>query len=99
MHIKKNDNVVVVSGKDKGKKGKVMQVLPDERKVLVDGINVVKKHTRPKPPKVPQGGIMEKAMPVDASNVMLVCPQCSAVVRAARKESHRVCRKCKEIIP
>lgn len=96
MHVKKEDTVVVLAGKDKGKRGKVLQVMPGKSKVMVDGVNVVKKHTKPRPPKVPQGGILEKAMPIDASNVMLVCPACSAPTRPMRKDKTRVCRKCKE---
>lgn len=98
-HVKKDDMVLIVAGKDKDKKGKVLSVEPAKGKVLVDGVNVVKKHTRPRPPKVPQGGILEKAMPIDLSNVMLVCPKCSEPVRPLRKDHSRVCRKCKEILP
>ena len=98
MHVKKDDTVKVIAGKDKGKQGKVLEVLPSKNKVLVEGVNVVKKHTRPRPPKVPQGGILEKAMPVSASNVMLVCPQCSVPVRPKRSDKTRVCRKCNEQI-
>jgi len=103
LHVKKDDTVMVVSGKDKGKKGKVMKALPKEGKVLVDGINIAKKHTKPKPPKVPRGGILEKAQPVDTSKVMLMCAKCDKPVRVkfhlsddGRKE--RICRKCGEEI-
>ncbi len=98
MHIKKDDKVKVIAGKYRGKEGKVLQVMPDERKLLVDGVNIVKKHTKPRPPKVPQGGILEKAMPVEASNVMLVCSQCSLPVRPKRANKARVCRRCNEEI-
>ncbi|MBI2264358.1 MAG: 50S ribosomal protein L24 [Armatimonadetes bacterium] len=102
-HVKKDDNVMILSGRDKGKKGKVLQVLPDEGKVLVDGINVVKRHTRPRPPKIPQGGILEKALPICASRVMLVCPKCGKATRTGRKfmesgEKVRLCKKCGEQI-
>lgn len=98
MHVKKDDTVVVLTGKDEGKRGKVLEVLPGKKKVLVDGVNVMKKHTRPQPPKVPQGGILEKAMPINASNVMLVCPQCSVPTRVRREDKKRFCRKCNEPI-
>ena len=72
--IRSNDEVVVITGKDKGRRGKIMQVLVDEGKVLVQGINRVKKHVKPNPNAGVQGGIIEKEMPMDASNVMLVNP-------------------------
>jgi large subunit ribosomal protein L24 len=102
IRIKKSDNVVVLSGKDKGKRAKVLEVNPEKTTVLVEGVNVMKKHTKPRPPKVPQGGILEKAMPIHVSNVMLVCPHCDKPVRIKTRETggerDRVCRKCKEII-
>ncbi|MGB3919443.1 50S ribosomal protein L24 [Thiothrix litoralis] len=72
--IRSNDEVVVITGKDKGRRGKVMQVLVEEGKVLVQGINRVKKHVKPNPNAGVQGGIIEKEMPLDNSNVMLVNP-------------------------
>jgi len=106
VHVRKDDTVVVLAGKDRGKKGKVTEVLPAKQRVLVEGVNTVKKHTRPRPPRFPQGGIVEKSMPVDASNVMLVCPRCSKPTRNAHKEVQqdgqtrnvRVCKKCGEEI-
>jgi large subunit ribosomal protein L24 len=105
VHVRRGDTVKVITGKDKGKTGKVMEVLPDKGTVLVDGVNVVKRHTRPKPPKVPQGGIMEKALPVQGSKVMLVCknPRCGKPTRIAHKvfeDGHkgRVCKHCQEEI-
>lgn len=102
MMVKKNDMVVVLAGKDKGKRGKVLQVLHKRGKVLVDGVNVAKRHTRPRPPKEPRGGILEKTMPLWASKVMLICPHCSKPIRMARREADsglvRFCKKCgKEI--
>ncbi len=104
MHVKKNDQVLVLSGKDKGKRARVLEVYPRERKVLVEGVNVVKKHTRPRPPKIPQGGILEKSLPIHACKVMLICPNCSAPVRPAYRFTkssikERYCRKCNETIP
>lgn len=102
LRIKKNDTVMVLSGKDKGKRAKILEVNPDKETVLVEGVNVVKKHTKPRPPKVPQGGILEKAMPIHASKVMLVCPHCDTPVRIKMKivgkERYRVCRKCNETL-
>lgn len=72
--IRSNDEVVVITGKDKGRRGKILQVLVDEGKVLVQGINRVKKHVKPNPNAGVQGGIIEKEMPMDISNVMLVNP-------------------------
>ena len=106
-HVKKNDTVMVVSGREKGKRGKVLQVLGEEGRVLVEGVNVVKRHTRAKPPKMPQGGIMDKALPVPVSKVMLVCPRCSRNTRIRRKVTvleggavvkDRICAKCGEVI-
>jgi large subunit ribosomal protein L24 len=99
MHVKKDDTVMVISGRDKGKRARVLSAMPSEGKVLVEGVNVVKRHTKPRPPKVPQGGILEKALPISASNVMWVCPECSRPVRPAYREladgtKERYCRKC-----
>jgi large subunit ribosomal protein L24 len=71
MHVRKNDKVVVIAGKEKGKVGKVVRVLPEENRVLVEGLNKVKRHTKPTQQR-PQGGIIEKEAPIHASNVALV---------------------------
>ena len=102
-HVKKDDTVVVLAGKDKDKRGKVLGVEPQRGKVLVDGVNVVRRHTKPRPPKFPQGGIIEKTLPIDLSNVMLVCPKCNKPTRAANKlqtdgSKIRACRHCNEQI-
>ena len=73
MRIKKNDNVRVMSGNDKGKEGKVLKVFPDAGRIIVEKVNMIKRHTRASK-DVPQGGIIEKEGPINASNVMLVCP-------------------------
>ena len=98
-HVKKDDTVVVLSGKDKDKRGKVLGVEPKRGKVLVDGVNVVRRHTKPRPPRFPQGGIIEKTLPIDLSNVMLVCPECGKPSRTGHKflddgSKVRVCKKC-----
>lgn len=100
--VKKNDTVMVLSGKDKGKKGKVLKVLYKSEKVLVDGVNVVKRHTKPRPPKEPRGGILEKTMPLLACKVMVVCSHCSKPTRIKKEEREekvlRICKQCgKEI--
>lgn len=102
IHVRKGDKVLVLSGKDKGKKGKVVSALPKENKVLVEGVNIIKKHARPTQ-KVPQGGIREIAAPIHLSKVMLICPSCqqpSRIFRRALSDGKRVrgCKKCGEFI-
>jgi len=100
MKIKKGDNVIVISGKDKGKKGKVMEAFPGDRSIIVERVNVVKKHMKPN--RQFQGGIIEKPMPILTHKVMLVCPKCNEPVRTKKKiiddKTVRVCRKCEEIV-
>jgi len=84
MHVKKNDTVIVISGKDKGKKGRVLAAYPRENRVLVEGVNMIKRHTRPNP-KYPQGGIIEREAPIHASNVMLVDPKSGLPTRIGYK--------------
>lgn len=102
LKLKKGDTVVVLSGRDQGKRAKILEVDSKKGTILVEGINVVKKHTKPQPPKVPQGGILEKALHIPADKVMLVCPSCSAPIRPKMKMNgdvkERVCRKCGELI-
>lgn len=97
MTIKAGDNVLVITGKDKGKQGKVMEVFPETNRVTVDGVNVVKKHQKPRSQQ-DKGGIISKVAPIDASNVMVVCPSCGKPSRVAHKEVNgkkvRVCKKC-----
>ena len=100
MNIKKGDTVIVLSGKNKDKKAKVTSVVTKTGKLIVEGVNVVKKHQ--KPTRNFQGGIIEKPLPLFASKVMLVCPRCSQPTRIGVKLSGearvRVCKKCSEII-
>ena len=102
VHVKKNDTVLVLSGKYKGKKSKVVKVMPSEGMIIVEGVNVVKRHSKPRPPKVPQGGILEKAMPIHAGKVMLMCPKCDKAVRIRKSveegKNTRICRKCEASI-
>jgi large subunit ribosomal protein L24 len=102
LNIKKNDTVVVISGDEKGKKGRVLEVYPKKDRVLVERINIIKRHMRPSR-RYTQGGIIEKEAPIHRSNVMLVCPKCDKPTRFGHKilESGvkvRVCKKCKEVI-
>lgn len=101
LNVKKGDTVVVLSGKDKGKQGKITQAMPKKGKVVVEGINKVKRHTKPSV-KAPQGGILTKEMPLHACKVMLVCPACNKPTRVGHKEVNgknvRACKKCGEII-
>lgn len=100
MRLKKGDTVIVLSGKDKGKKGKILNVFPEEGKVVVERVNVVKKHQRPT--RNFQGGIIEKPLSFFASKVMLVCPRCNQPTRVTiniiQDKRTRTCRECEEII-
>lgn len=98
MKIKKGDNVKILSGKDRGKTGKVTRVLLKEEKAIIDGLNLVKKHTRPKR-QGEKGQRISVPAPVDISNLMLICPKCSKSTRigykVTEKSKFRVCKKCK----
>ncbi|KAF0134274.1 MAG: large subunit ribosomal protein L24 [Candidatus Saganbacteria bacterium] len=94
MKLKKGDQVVVLSGKDAGKKGKLLKVFPKTQKVLVEGINIKKKHQRPT--QKFGGGIIEKQAPMPAAKVQLICPRCSKAARVSRNDGRRFCKKCKE---
>ena len=102
IQIKKNDQVRVIAGRDKGKSGRVLSVDPRTNKVLVEHISMIKRHTRPNPAKQIKGGIAERESPISVSNVMILCPQCGPVRIAHHVETlpggtqrrTRVCRKC-----
>ena len=100
--LKKDDLVEVRSGREKGKTGKILKVVRDKNQVVVEKVNMIKRHSRPSP-TTGQGGIIEKEAPLHVSKVMLICPKCAKAGRfrltttADRKKS-RVCRKCKELI-
>ena len=97
LKIKKNDTVVVLSGKDKGKQGKVLEVQPKAGKVIVEKINVVSRHTKPRR-QGEEGGIIQKEAPIYACKVQTVCPKCGKATRIAHKiegdKKSRVCKKC-----
>lgn len=96
MWIKKGDTVMVLCGRDKGKKGKVLQALSGEGKVVVERVNVVKKHQRPT--REFRGGIIEKPLPLLACKVMVVCPRCGDPSRLKKKDQSRACVRCGEVI-
>ena len=98
LHVRTGDNVEVISGKDKGKRGEVLEVSLKEGKVIVNGINVATKHLKHRGPTNP-GGIIKVEAPIYSSKVMLVCPRCKSKTRLARKftgdgEKERLCKKC-----
>lgn len=102
LHVKKGDKIVVLSGKDKGKTGKIIQALPKKGKVVVEGLNTVKRHTKPSQ-NLPQGGIIVKEAPLHSAKVMLVCPACDQPTRIKKTSlasgtSARTCKKCGEVI-
>ncbi|MBQ9365304.1 MAG: 50S ribosomal protein L24 [Schwartzia sp.] len=101
LHVKKGDTVIVLSGKDKGQKGEIVKAIPKKMKVIVEGINKVKRHTKPSQ-KYPQGGIITRESPIGVSKVMLVCPACKKPTRIAKKLVNgkyvRACKKCGEVI-
>jgi large subunit ribosomal protein L24 len=101
-HIRKDDLILVLSGRDKGKKGKVLKVLPSDSTVIVDKINVVKRHQKPTQ-KERNGGIIDKNIPMDISKVILICPSCDKRTRVGWKtledgSKARICKKCGEMI-
>lgn len=98
LAIRKGDRVTVTTGKNKGKKGKVLKVVPAKNRVIVEGVNLLKKHTKPTKDN-PKGGIIEKEAPIHISNVMLICPSCSKPTRVGRIVTKagvktRVCLRC-----
>jgi large subunit ribosomal protein L24 len=100
-NVKKNDRVMVIAGREKGKIGKVLKVIPDKDRLVVEKVNMVKRHSRPN--QSGQGGIIEKEAPLHVSNVMVMCDRCSKPARVGRKVlddgSHvRLCKKCGEQI-
>ncbi|MDD5701495.1 MAG: 50S ribosomal protein L24 [Dehalococcoidales bacterium] len=102
MKIKKNDNVLVIAGKDKGKKGKVRFAYPDDQTVMVEGVNMIKKHAKAKA-QVKQAGIIEREAPISVSDVMLICGKCNKPARVGYRilqdgRKARFCRNCGEVV-
>ncbi len=102
LHVKKDDLVMIIAGKDKGKSGKVLRVLPDKGRVLVESLNLIKRHTSPSRSNN-EGGIIEKEAPVAISNVQLLCQGCNKPARTGLRvledgSKVRFCKKCNEIV-
>ena len=97
LHVKKDDKVIIISGKDKGKTGKVLEVSPEEGKIIIEGRNIKTKHVKPRS-AAEQGGIVQAEGALYASKVMVVCPKCGKPTRVAHKlvdtKKVRVCKKC-----
>ena len=101
--VRKNDNVLVTTGKDRGKRGRVLKVLPATNRVVVEGVNMIKRHTKPNPQRQIKGGLVEREAPLHASNVQVVCPECGKATRIGRKvlgdgRKVRICRKCEGVV-
>jgi large subunit ribosomal protein L24 len=101
--IRKNDNVLVVTGKDRGKRGRVLRIVPSTNRLIVEGVNMIKRHTKSNPGKNVMGGIVEREALLHASNVQLVCPECGVQTRIGHKilgdgRKVRVCRKCDGVV-
>jgi large subunit ribosomal protein L24 len=103
LHVKKNDQVFVLTGKDRGKTGKVLKVLPDTGRAIVEGLNFLQKHTRPNPQKNIKGGILPKEASINVSNLMVVCKRCNKRARVGISRMQdgrkvRVCKNCDELL-
>ena len=101
--IRRNDTVIVTTGKDSGKRGRVLKVIRDKNRVVVKGVNIIKRHTRPNPQRNIKGGIVEREGALHASNVQLVCPECGAQTRIGHRilgdgRKVRICRKCEGVV-
>jgi large subunit ribosomal protein L24 len=106
MHVRTGDTVLVIAGRERGKTGQISRVLREKERVVVGGLNLVKRHTKPRP-GVAQAGIIEKEAPMHVSNVMLICPACNRPTRVGHRvieeagvqRKVRVCKHCGEMIP
>jgi large subunit ribosomal protein L24 len=101
--IRRNDTVVVTTGKDRGKRGRVLKVVPDKNRLVVEGVNFIKRHTKPNPQRNIKGGLVEREAPLHASNVQIVCPECGKPTRLGRRlledgRKVRICRKCEGVV-
>jgi large subunit ribosomal protein L24 len=100
--IRKNDTVIVTTGKYNGKRGRVLKVIPSTNRVIVEGVNIIKRHTRANPQRNIKGGIVEREGALHASNVQLVCPDCGKLTRIGHQmrgdRKVRVCRKCEGVV-
>ncbi len=103
VHVKRNDQVVVTAGKDRGARGKVLRVFPVAGTAVVERINMVKRHTRPNPQQGVQGGILEREAPIAVSNLQVICPNCGEPSRLGRTRledggAARVCKNCDTVL-
>jgi large subunit ribosomal protein L24 len=101
--IRRNDNVVVITGKDRGKRGRVLKVVPAKNRLVVEGVNFIKRHTKPNPQRQVKGGVVEREASLHASNVQVVCPECGKPTRLGRRilgdgRKVRICRKCEGVV-
>jgi large subunit ribosomal protein L24 len=101
--LRKNDSVLVITGKDRGKRGRVLKVFPERNRLIVEGVNLIKRHTKPNPGKQVKGGIVSREASMHASNVQLVCPECGVQTRIGHKllgdgRKVRICRKCEGVV-
>ena len=100
--IRRNDTVIVTAGKDSGKRGRVLKVLPVNNRLIVEGVNMIKRHTKPNPGRQVKGGIVEREASLHASNVQLVCPDCGKITRIGHEirgdRKVRICRKCEGVV-
>ena len=104
--VRRNDNVIVITGKDRGKRGRILKVLAGtggKSRFVVEGVNMIKRHTKPNPAKQVKGGIVAREAALHASNVQLVCPECGVQTRIGRKllgdgRKVRICRKCEGVV-
>ena len=102
MQIRKNDSVMIIAGRERGKTGKVLRVLPEKDALIIERVNLVKRHSKPRGPQQP-GGIVEKEASIHASNIMIMCDKCNAPVRIGHKQLSdgkkiRICRRCGEAL-
>jgi large subunit ribosomal protein L24 len=108
MHVKNGDEVLIITGKDKGKRGKIKEALPKDGRVVVEGLNIIKRHMKQRGPGKPSG-IIEREAPLNASNVMLICPNCGRAARTGhrfleavdhkgRPQKVRFCKACDEVV-
>jgi large subunit ribosomal protein L24 len=102
LDIRKNDIVRVIAGRDKGKEGRVLEVYPRKKKLFVEHVNIIKRHTKPNPNKQIRGGILDKEGPIDVSNVSLMCGDCGPTRIQHREKAEgtkvRVCAKCGQVL-
>ena len=101
--IRKNDQVVVIAGRDRGKRGKVLRIYPGRNRAVVERINMIKRHTRPNPQQNIKGGVVEREASIEVSNLMVVCGECDQPTRSRHKTLNdgrkvRICHRCEGVI-